>query len=557
MNVSLILANAQGDVRRKELAPGRYVLGRDPDCDIPFTGTGSEHISWNHAELNVRPTGVFLKDLDSSNGTFLNDKPLSVETKLLADDKIELGKSGLTVKVEKVSLDEEAHPATVQISRPVIARKNGEASSGENDAVSSSAESAEKQSADKPPEGVSPPPVAGREAKVPPPIREAPAGKEAAPSAEHLQSGESAGPPRRTSTTRALVIQLQKSARSWRGIGIAAVVCLVLVIGIALAVFRKELGLFGQRTEQIARQTKQIEQEGEKRRRQIKTELETKVGMKPEEIAEKYREAVYLVVYELSTRDKKLKRVFPFGTCFAVDASGLFGTNGHVAKPIRERLKNPGVIIKATGQKAQIKVYVVAQGGQKRFEVIQAVPHPRYNSSSKQNSWTPDVGLLKVKLPPGEKLVTVKLADEEALRRLKDGSDLCYIGFPVYHSSDYASLSKVRARTNPGHVVRMLTLKEEVGNFENQFLVEHDMQSWGGASGSPIFDRTGNVVAIHFAGKPIVQAGGKIVYKAVASVKLGIRIDKLTELIELQKNPEKKNPEKKKSLAEKLLSIGG
>lgn len=47
------------------------VVGRDPSSDLPVNGA---HVSRRHAELSIHGGHLHLKDLNSSNGTFLNGK---------------------------------------------------------------------------------------------------------------------------------------------------------------------------------------------------------------------------------------------------------------------------------------------------------------------------------------------------------------------------------------------------------------------------------------------------------------------------------------------------
>lgn len=60
------------------------VLGRDSSCDITIPGT---HLSRRHAELAVSGNKLLVRDLGSSNGTFVNDKQVT-ETELQAGDTI-------------------------------------------------------------------------------------------------------------------------------------------------------------------------------------------------------------------------------------------------------------------------------------------------------------------------------------------------------------------------------------------------------------------------------------------------------------------------------------
>jgi pSer/pThr/pTyr-binding forkhead associated (FHA) protein len=46
------------------------LIGRQPDCDIPVP---AEEISRQHARFKIVPEGLLVTDLDSANGTFIND----------------------------------------------------------------------------------------------------------------------------------------------------------------------------------------------------------------------------------------------------------------------------------------------------------------------------------------------------------------------------------------------------------------------------------------------------------------------------------------------------
>ncbi|WP_159931189.1 FHA domain-containing protein [Oceanicoccus sp. KOV_DT_Chl] len=63
---------AEGDwlVGQRFRINGHAVLGRDASCDITIPGT---HLSRRHAELAVKGNKLQIRDLGSSNGTYVND----------------------------------------------------------------------------------------------------------------------------------------------------------------------------------------------------------------------------------------------------------------------------------------------------------------------------------------------------------------------------------------------------------------------------------------------------------------------------------------------------
>ena len=71
------------------LQEGDYILGRGEDCQITVPDEG---ISKKHAKLLVDQQGVFIKDLNSSNGTFLNGVKIQ-ESDIQKKDKISVCKT--------------------------------------------------------------------------------------------------------------------------------------------------------------------------------------------------------------------------------------------------------------------------------------------------------------------------------------------------------------------------------------------------------------------------------------------------------------------------------
>src|SRR5207245_9533170 len=84
-------------------------LGRDPEGELALDGESSQSVSWNHARIELTPAGAFLSDLNSTNGTFLNDRRVSARTAFKLGDQIQLGHTGPMLKV--LDLDLSAAPA--------------------------------------------------------------------------------------------------------------------------------------------------------------------------------------------------------------------------------------------------------------------------------------------------------------------------------------------------------------------------------------------------------------------------------------------------------------
>jgi len=64
---------------------GTLTIGRDESCEVVVP---DRQVSRQHARLSLRENTVFLEDLDSKNGTYLNGQPLTTPTQLREGDEI-------------------------------------------------------------------------------------------------------------------------------------------------------------------------------------------------------------------------------------------------------------------------------------------------------------------------------------------------------------------------------------------------------------------------------------------------------------------------------------
>ncbi len=72
-------------------------IGRDPDCECLLThGT----VSARHARLTFHHHQWWVDDLQSTNGTKLNDEPLQIPTVVVNGDTIKCGQIVLTIILE-------------------------------------------------------------------------------------------------------------------------------------------------------------------------------------------------------------------------------------------------------------------------------------------------------------------------------------------------------------------------------------------------------------------------------------------------------------------------
>jgi type III secretion system YscD/HrpQ family protein len=82
----------------------QYIIGKDPNfCDIVFTDLS---VSKQNTKISVDENGdIFIEDLNSKNGSFVNNTPIKEKTKISNNDLITVGTSTFLI-ISKESMDE-------------------------------------------------------------------------------------------------------------------------------------------------------------------------------------------------------------------------------------------------------------------------------------------------------------------------------------------------------------------------------------------------------------------------------------------------------------------
>ncbi|MGD9691630.1 MAG: FHA domain-containing protein [Phycisphaerales bacterium] len=95
MNVVLIAFRSSGERRDFRVAGSPYTIGRKPDCNLRIP---SAAVSRKHCELTIDGDALKVRDLGSSNGTFLNDVRVQAAS-LAAGDRLTVGNITFTVQI--------------------------------------------------------------------------------------------------------------------------------------------------------------------------------------------------------------------------------------------------------------------------------------------------------------------------------------------------------------------------------------------------------------------------------------------------------------------------
>jgi len=117
MGVSLVLVQSDGRQNEVELKKPIQVIGRQTDCQIRIPSAG---ISRHHCEVSLAEGKIGIRDLGSSNGTFVNRRRIT-QAELAAGDLIAIGDMVFVVRVDgnpsKVDGEEAYEEGVVHITQ--------------------------------------------------------------------------------------------------------------------------------------------------------------------------------------------------------------------------------------------------------------------------------------------------------------------------------------------------------------------------------------------------------------------------------------------------------
>jgi pSer/pThr/pTyr-binding forkhead associated (FHA) protein len=88
MKISLVVASGVHQGKPIAIPGNQFLIGRDEGCHLR---PASPAISKKHCLLLVRDEKAFVRDLESTNGTFVNDEQIAGERELADGDRLRVG----------------------------------------------------------------------------------------------------------------------------------------------------------------------------------------------------------------------------------------------------------------------------------------------------------------------------------------------------------------------------------------------------------------------------------------------------------------------------------
>lgn len=114
MNVTLVTVDSRGKTRDAAMKRARLLIGRREGCDvrIPIASVSREH-----CEVRIEDGRVYVKDLGSSNGTYVNRQRVQ-EVQLSPGDLIAVGPAVFVTRIDGLPAQIDAAKAYEQGSAP-------------------------------------------------------------------------------------------------------------------------------------------------------------------------------------------------------------------------------------------------------------------------------------------------------------------------------------------------------------------------------------------------------------------------------------------------------
>src|SRR5262249_7870550 len=116
---SLLVLKGVNPGQRIKLEGEQFVIGRSPDCQIHIPNNA---VSRQHAKITRLQTGFFIEDMDSRNGTLVNNQKIEQKTQLKDQEKIKIYDCMFTFHNEntpvgiRIEDDDQDSPSTVHAS---------------------------------------------------------------------------------------------------------------------------------------------------------------------------------------------------------------------------------------------------------------------------------------------------------------------------------------------------------------------------------------------------------------------------------------------------------
>lgn len=91
----MTITNGPSAGTQAQLADGMIMIGRGADCQLLLD---DDYVSTRHARVVAGDSGLYIEDLGSTNGTYVNGMRISAPTTITLQDTVRIGKTVLKLE---------------------------------------------------------------------------------------------------------------------------------------------------------------------------------------------------------------------------------------------------------------------------------------------------------------------------------------------------------------------------------------------------------------------------------------------------------------------------
>lgn len=95
--ITLAVILDEGKESLRQFSQPQVMIGRDPNCDLAMM---DEALSAHHARLTYHHGQWWLEDLNSTNGTFLNQERLTTPAVIITGDEFKCGNTIFSIRID-------------------------------------------------------------------------------------------------------------------------------------------------------------------------------------------------------------------------------------------------------------------------------------------------------------------------------------------------------------------------------------------------------------------------------------------------------------------------
>jgi pSer/pThr/pTyr-binding forkhead associated (FHA) protein len=120
MELTLKVVSGKNAGQKLRIPAPKFLIGRGEDCQLR---PNSDLVSRHHCILFVGDSGAAVRDLNSRNGTFVNDERIKTDTPLRAGDRLKIGHLTFEVRLKATEAADGSQSAIANTTLdPAVAR---------------------------------------------------------------------------------------------------------------------------------------------------------------------------------------------------------------------------------------------------------------------------------------------------------------------------------------------------------------------------------------------------------------------------------------------------